>query len=72
MPPFGVTVPTTVPQRSEIPDELMNYPVLFVFLFVSVIQHSPSLTGPYILMTIYLSDILSTFIASVAIRVSVM
>jgi hypothetical protein len=25
--PFGVTVPATVPQRSEIPEELMNYPV---------------------------------------------
>ena len=25
--PFGVTVPTTVPQRSEIPEGLMNYPV---------------------------------------------
>ena len=25
--PFGVTIPVTVPQRSEIPEELMNYPV---------------------------------------------
>jgi hypothetical protein len=25
--PFGVTVPATVPQRSEIPEGLMNYPV---------------------------------------------
>jgi hypothetical protein len=25
--PFGVTIPTTVPQRSEIPKGLMNYPV---------------------------------------------
>ena len=25
--PFGVTIPATVPQRSEIPEELMNYPV---------------------------------------------
>jgi hypothetical protein len=24
--PFGVTVPVTVPQRSEIPEGLMNYP----------------------------------------------
>lgn len=45
--------------------------ILFISLFVSVIQHSP-LTGPYILMTIYLSDILSTFIAAVVIQVSVM
>jgi hypothetical protein len=26
--PFGVTIPATVPQRSEIPEGLMNYPVL--------------------------------------------
>jgi len=25
--PFGVTIPVTVPQRSEIPDGLMNNPV---------------------------------------------
>ena len=25
--PFGVTIPSTVPQRSEIPEELTNYPV---------------------------------------------
>ena len=25
--PFGVTIPATVPQRSEIPDGLMNYPL---------------------------------------------
>jgi hypothetical protein len=25
--PFGVATPATVPQRSEIPEELMNYPV---------------------------------------------
>jgi hypothetical protein len=25
--PFGVTIPVTVPQRSEIPEELMNNPV---------------------------------------------
>ena len=24
---FSVTIPATVPQRSEIPEELMNYPV---------------------------------------------
>ena len=27
---FGVTVPATVPQRSEIPEGLMNYPVFKV------------------------------------------
>jgi hypothetical protein len=26
--PFGVTIPATVPQRSEIPEGLMHYPVL--------------------------------------------
>jgi len=30
--PFGVTIPATVPQRSEIPDRLMNYPVLLLSL----------------------------------------
>jgi hypothetical protein len=25
--PFGVTIPATVPHRSEIPEGLMNYPV---------------------------------------------
>jgi hypothetical protein len=25
--PFGVTIPASVPQRSEIPEGLMNYPV---------------------------------------------
>ena len=29
--PFGVTIPATVPQRSEIPEGLMNYPV-YLFL----------------------------------------
>jgi hypothetical protein len=27
--PFGVTIPATVQQRSEIPEGLMNYPVLY-------------------------------------------
>ena len=26
--PFGVTIPATVPQRLEIPEGFMNYPVL--------------------------------------------
>ena len=29
MRPFGVTIQGTVPQRSEIPEGLMNYSVLF-------------------------------------------
>ena len=28
--PFGVTIPATVPQRSEIPEGLMNYPVYWL------------------------------------------
>jgi len=27
---FGVTIPATVPQRSEIPEGLMNYSVLYM------------------------------------------
>jgi hypothetical protein len=35
--PFGVTIPASVPQRSEIPEELMNYPVhFFIFLLCHV------------------------------------
>jgi hypothetical protein len=29
--PFGVTIPATVPQRSDIPERLMNYPVFGEF-----------------------------------------
>jgi len=25
--PFGMTIPATVPQKSEIPEGLMNYPI---------------------------------------------
>jgi hypothetical protein len=28
MPPFGVTIPATVPQRFQIKEELKNYPIL--------------------------------------------
>ena len=28
--PFGVTIPPTVPQRSEIPEGLVNYPVFVI------------------------------------------
>jgi hypothetical protein len=28
--PFGVTIPATVPARSEIPEGLMNYPVALI------------------------------------------
>jgi hypothetical protein len=32
--PFGVTIPATVPQGSEIPEGLMNNPVLTTFLII--------------------------------------
>jgi hypothetical protein len=31
--PFGVTIPASVPQRSEIPEEIMNYPVYREYMF---------------------------------------
>jgi len=31
---FGVTIPGTVAQRSEIPEGLMNYPALSLFCFI--------------------------------------
>jgi hypothetical protein len=31
--PFGVTIPATVTQRSEIPEGLMNYPVYVPLIF---------------------------------------
>jgi hypothetical protein len=31
--PFGVTIPATVPQRSEIPEGLTNYPVYIYRVF---------------------------------------
>jgi len=34
--PFGVTIPVTVPQRSEIPEGLMNYPVLAMYGHMNV------------------------------------
>ena len=33
MPPFGVPIPATVPQRSEIPEGLTNYPVCYHLAF---------------------------------------
>jgi hypothetical protein len=32
--PFGVTIPAIVPQRSETPEGLMNYPVEENFLVI--------------------------------------
>jgi len=33
--PFGVTIPATVPQRSEIPEGLMHYPVYIIHPIMS-------------------------------------
>ena len=33
--PFGVTIPATVPQRSEIPEGLMNYPV-YIYIYINL------------------------------------
>jgi hypothetical protein len=32
--PFGVTIPATVPQKSEIPEGLMDYPVFYIVVIV--------------------------------------
>jgi hypothetical protein len=36
--PFGVTIPVTAPQRSEIPEGLMNNPVLNNVLYFTKIR----------------------------------
>jgi hypothetical protein len=43
--PFGVTIPASVPQRSEIPEGLMNYPVVYGFIFVSFGSSAKLLRG---------------------------
>ena len=35
--PFGVIIPAHVPQKSEIPEGLMNYPVLVCFILKVII-----------------------------------
>jgi hypothetical protein len=37
-PPPVVTIPATVPQRSEIPEGLMNYPVLLINFYMQVMN----------------------------------
>jgi hypothetical protein len=32
--PFGVNIPVTVPQRSEIPEGLMNYPIYTIYIYI--------------------------------------
>jgi hypothetical protein len=34
--PFGVTIPTTVPQMSEFPEGLLNYPVYFLCVLLDL------------------------------------
>jgi len=34
--PFGVTIPATVPQGSEIPEGLMNNPVYISLVFIPI------------------------------------
>jgi hypothetical protein len=34
--PLGVTIPATVPQRSDIPEVLVNYPVYVLLLWAFV------------------------------------
>jgi hypothetical protein len=37
--PFGVTIPATVPQRSEIPEGLMNYPVyIYIYIYIYIYE----------------------------------
>jgi hypothetical protein len=43
--PFGVTIPATVPQRSEIPEGLINYPVCGPGSVVGIVT-SYGLDGP--------------------------
>ena len=37
--PFGVTIPATVPQRSEIPEGLKNNPV-YVYVCIYIYTHT--------------------------------
>jgi hypothetical protein len=49
--PFGVTIPTSVPQRSEFPEGLMNYPVflddIFTLLFICYIFKDAVINSDY-------------------------
>jgi hypothetical protein len=33
--PFGVTIPVTIPKRSEIPEGLLNYPVFLTYNYIN-------------------------------------
>ena len=50
--PFGVTIPATVPQGSEIPEELMNKPVCSQFMMhgqknIKLFQKNAASSGCY-------------------------
>jgi hypothetical protein len=57
--PFGVTIPASVPQRSEIPEELMNYPVQREISFISV--HNKGLKQPLFLSKAFMIIIYFNF-----------
>ena len=43
---FGVTIPANVPQRSEIPEELMDYPVYIVYKLTASINKPQTESKP--------------------------
>jgi len=45
MHPFGVTIPATVPQGSEIPEGLMNNPVcilVYIYIYIYIYIYGPT------------------------------
>jgi hypothetical protein len=56
--PFGVTIPATAPQMSEIPEGLMNYPVYVVIdgLYIPTSSHQHSVY-PYLVTDIALPEL---------------
>ena len=52
MVPFGVTIPATVPQRSEFPEGLMNYPVyIYIYIYIYNVIAFSSLCFNFYLLT---------------------
>jgi hypothetical protein len=43
--PFGVTIPATVPQRSQMPEGLMNHPVYKIVTKVKIVHGSELVTS---------------------------
>ena len=46
--PFGVTIPATVPQGSEIPEGLMNNPV-YIYIYIYMYVYIYTLDGSFVL-----------------------